>query len=65
MRYDAMRFGHMSGNKLFSRLTFERPCRIKLYVLEKKCFTGMEKLKVKFGDHLQDGIHISHILRKP
>lgn len=33
-------------------------------MLEKKCFTGMEKLKVRFGDHLQDGISISHILDK-
>lgn len=56
----------MWGNKLlgFSSLTFALPFRFKLYVLEKKCFTGMEKLKVRFGDYQQDGIPISHILVK-
>lgn len=39
-------------------------CRCKLYSLERKCFSKMEKLKSTFEDHLHHGIPASDILDK-
>ncbi|XP_073732556.1 uncharacterized protein [Misgurnus anguillicaudatus] len=38
--------------------------RCKLYSLERKCFSKMEKLKSTFEDHLYHGIPASDILDK-
>lgn len=39
-------------------------CRCKLYSLERKCFSKMEKLKSTFEDHLHHGIPASDLLDK-
>lgn len=38
--------------------------RCKLHTLEKKCCTGVEKLRALIGEHLQNGIPVSEILEK-
>ncbi|ROI15561.1 hypothetical protein DPX16_2508 [Anabarilius grahami] len=38
--------------------------RCKLYSLERKCFSKVEKLKSSFEDHLHHGIPASDILEK-
>ncbi|KAI3369781.1 hypothetical protein L3Q82_024611 [Scortum barcoo] len=42
----------------------EQLFRCKLHVLERKCCTGVEKLKALIGEHLQNGIPVSDILEK-
>ncbi len=38
--------------------------RCKLNMLERKCCTGVEKLKALIGEHLQNGLPVSDILEK-
>ncbi|TDH14350.1 hypothetical protein EPR50_G00035480 [Perca flavescens] len=42
----------------------EQLFRCKLHMLERKCSTGVEKLKALIGEHLQNGIPVSDILEK-
>ncbi|KAG7494819.1 hypothetical protein JOB18_038283 [Solea senegalensis] len=42
----------------------EQLFRCKLHMLERKCCTGVEKLKALLGEHLQSGIPLSELLEK-
>ncbi|XP_071752123.1 uncharacterized protein LOC139909084 [Centroberyx gerrardi] len=42
----------------------EQLFRCKLHMLERKCSSGVEKLKALIGEHLQNGIPASDILEK-
>lgn len=42
----------------------EQLFRCKLHMLERKCSTGVEKLRVLIGEHLHNGIPASDILEK-
>ncbi|CAL8336954.1 unnamed protein product [Merluccius merluccius] len=55
-----------SGSLWRSSVNLIHACghRCKLYMLERKCCTGVEKLKVLIGEHLQNGNPASDILEK-
>ncbi|KAG7226713.1 hypothetical protein INR49_014061 [Caranx melampygus] len=42
----------------------EQLFRCKLHMLERKCCTGVEKLKALIGEHLHNGIPMADILEK-
>ncbi|KAM3620952.1 uncharacterized protein V6R79_004008 [Siganus canaliculatus] len=42
----------------------EQLFRCKLHMLERKCCTGVEKLKALIAEHLQSGIPVSDIVEK-
>ncbi|CAL8383504.1 unnamed protein product [Boreogadus saida] len=42
----------------------EQQIRCRLHMLERKCSTGVEKLRVLIGGHLQNGIPAADILEK-
>lgn len=49
---------------LYTKLNDFVSLRCKLHMLERKCSTGVEKLKALIGEHLQNGIPVSDILEK-